>query len=158
MKRNVTVNISANWAFIVCFNTVFSLMFAFDFMKGVPGALGIIFGIASFIFMYVKLDEFLLKTKRKAWRKALLLSAVTMGVISLYPLIPMISGAAALEITGSIFNLPSSGSLHTNFIHIFSTTIFAGLILSTVVFIFTLLLRVLFYIKPNLVKTGDGND
>ncbi len=152
------MNIYIKWTLIVCFNTIFCMIFAFDFMKTIGGASGVIAGIISFILFYVKLDEHLLRTKRNVWRKALFIAVVTTGLFSLYPMLPMISGSLALEITGSFFNLPSSGIAHKSFLPIFSTTIVTGSFLSLFVLLIAFLLRILFFKYPKLVKTVVYSD
>jgi hypothetical protein len=81
--------------------------------------------------LYTKLDLFLLKTNRKEWRKALLRAAVTMGVFSLYPAIPMISGSIALDMTSWLLNLSSFSIKQNGFIPIFIATLLTGMILSS---------------------------
>ena len=152
------MNIYTKWSLIVGFNAIFCMIFAFDFMKTVSGALGVIAGIACFILLYTKLDEFLFKTKRKEWLKALLIAAIVTGFFSLFPAMPVISGTLALDITGLIFNFPSSGYQHKGFFPIFLTTILTGLFLSLLVLILAFLLRVLYFKYPKFVKTGVDND
>ncbi len=151
------MNIYIKWTLIVCFNAIFCMIFAFDFMKTIGGALGVIAGIICFILFYAKLDKYLLNSKSKEWRKALFIAVITTGLLSLYPILPMISGSIALEITGSFFNLPPSGILHKSFLSIFSTTVITGGLLSLLVLSIAVLVRVFLFIHPILLETGDDS-
>ena len=144
------MNIYIKWGLVVAFNSIFSLVFAADYMKTITGALGVIGGILCFIFLYTKLDLFLLRSGRKEWRKGVLIATIVTGLFSLHPALPLMSGALALEITGSIFNFPSSGFHHKDFFPIFITTLFTGVFLSILVVVFASLLRLFFFIRnPN---------
>ncbi len=146
------MNIYLKWSIVVGFNTIFSFIVAFNFLRTVSGALGVVVGILCFILLYTKLDLFLLKTNRKEWRKALLRAAVTMGVFSLYPAIPMISGSIALDMTSWLLNLSSFSIKQNGFIPIFIATLFTGMILSSGVLLLAGLLRVFFLKKYKLAN------
>ncbi len=151
------MNVYIKWFLIVGFNSIFSFIFAFDLIKSIPSALGIISAIALFILFYVKLECFFLKTKRLEWRKALLIATLATGVFSLYPVIPMMSGALALDITGSLFHISTYGFEHKGFFSVFFTVLLTGLFLSLLVLILASILRVVFFKYPKLVKTGVDN-
>jgi len=132
------------WAVLVTANTVFSLVFALDFMKTPQRALGVILGIISFIIIYAKLESYLIKTNRDKWRKALIISVCCLALFLLFPGFPLLSGALALELSEDILGLNGSLRYHLSFFSIYLVTIIDGLLLSTVVIVFTIIIRLLF--------------
>ena len=147
------MNIYLKWGLLVGFNSVFSILFALDFMKSFSGALGVILGMATFVFLYAKFDSFLSDTRKKEWQMALTIGVGSMIVLLLYPAIPMLSGALALDISGSILHLPASGAQHSSFFSIYLTTIIDGILLSLLVFVLACLVRILFLLKPESVTS-----
>lgn len=140
------------WIVLVSANTVLSLVLALEFMKTPQRALGVIFGIISFIILYAKLEDYLIKTGRMKWRKALIIGVGATAILLLFPGFPMISGALALDLSGSILDLSGSGRNHISFFSIYLTTIIDGLLLSSLVIVLTIFARLLFnleFLKKN---------
>lgn len=135
------------WAVLVGANTVFSLIFASDFMKTPQRALGVILGIISFIIIYANLENYLLKTDRMKWRKALVIGVGATALLLLFPIVPMASGALALEISGDILDLRGSGYQHISFFSMYLTTIIDGLLLSSLVIVLTIFARLIFNLE-----------
>lgn len=135
------------WAVLVSANTVFSLIFASDFMKTPQRALGVILGIISFIIIYANLENYLLKTDRMKWRKALVIGVGATALLLLFPIVPMASGALALEISGDILDLRGSGYQHISFFSMYLTTIIDGLLLSSLVIVLTIFARLIFNLE-----------
>ena len=152
------MNTYLKWGLIVVFNTILSIAWAEDFLKTVSGVLGVIVGIIIFIMLYATLDRYLKKTNKKEWRKSLLVAAIMMGFFSLYPAIPLVSGAIALDMTSWIFNLTSNSIKTFGFFPIPITTLFSGMILSGVVIIFTGVTRVFLYQRTKFAKTVSINN
>lgn len=147
------MNAYLKWSLIVGLNTIFSIAIVFDHLTTVSGALGIVVGIISFIILYVKLDNYLKRTNKKEWRKSLLIATIMMGLFSLYPVIPIVSGAIALDTTSWLLSSPSPSSLtsfgikDSGFFSILITTLLSGMILSCVATILMVITRALLYLS-----------
>ncbi|MEE9326097.1 MAG: hypothetical protein V3U71_02300 [Cocleimonas sp.] len=61
------MNLKLKWSLLVVLNTLTSLFIGANFFKTIGGALGVAFGIITFIFIYYSLDNYLKQKNKSEW-------------------------------------------------------------------------------------------
>ena len=140
------------WCFLVGINVIVSTFFAMDIMKRPEGALGVILGILTFVFIYARMDIFLLNHGKIKWRNALYIGVAIKSLFQLFPMIDLITGAMASQMVSNLVGYDILMNDNVVFFEIYLTTIIDGLLLSILALVLTLSSRLIY---NDVKKSGN---
>jgi uncharacterized membrane protein required for colicin V production len=106
----------------------------------ISGALGVAFGIMTFIFIYFTLDSYLKRNNQPEWRKSLLIGVSVCALTQLSPLV-MVTGLYSMVASNELLNMFGLSPRNMIFITVYNATIIDGILLSVIVASVTLLSR-----------------
>jgi len=132
------------WCFLIGINVIVSTFFASEIMTTTGGALGVYLGIMTFVFLYARIDIYLMNRKREKWRKALYIGVAIKSLFQLFPIIDLTTGLMATEMVNNLLEHDVLTDDHVIFMEIYLITVIDGLILSLFVAIITLSTRILY--------------
>lgn len=141
------MNLYTKWSLFIAINLPVSLLFALDFMKTIPNALAVVCAVGLFVFFYARFDNYLYRTNKIKGRMALKVAVISCAILLLYPAVPMIAGAMALELSGQILNVDAFIAKKLTPFAVFLTTVIDGFLLSSIVAVLMLFARILFSFK-----------
>ncbi len=134
------MNLKLKWSLLVILNTLSSLYLGHKFFMSISGALGVAFGIMTFIFIYFTLDSYLKRNNQPEWRKSLLIGVSVCALTQLSPLV-MVTGLYSMVASNELLNMFGLSPRNMIFITVYNATIIDGILLSVIVASVTLLSR-----------------
>ena len=108
-----------------------------------------VFASLSFLFVLIKLDDFLQRTGRDLWQAALMTGRILAGFL-LIPALVFVACLITLDVSRVLSGLDMNQAINHNLFTIYSTMTINGLLVLLLVTILTLLARFVLSIAPKI--------
>ncbi|MCX7086494.1 MAG: hypothetical protein NTV00_00415 [Methylococcales bacterium] len=131
------------WTLLVWLNAAFSFSLSLGKYPQLFDRVAIVCGVFSFVLLYVKIDNYLLNSKRFQARNALLVSVCIKSLFQLYPGVELAAGIASTTFVAWIIG-------NIRFISAYLITLMDGLLLSLIVAIITGMINFVMHKLPHL--------